>query len=87
MARPYDLAYFWPEWRSSTTATYSCRRRKCARAEGVSFGRGGPRQRDLGGTEHVRRIKELLFFMRNGTRPGSATDHDFASYRLVVERL
>jgi hypothetical protein len=59
----------------------------CRRAEGASFGKAGPRHRALGSNKYVHRIKEFLFFLQHGRRPGSATKDHFAIYRPVVEAL
>jgi len=49
--------------------------------------RGAPRRRKMGSGEYAKRIKDFLFFMRYGIRPGGASDSEFQSYRPVVETL
>jgi hypothetical protein len=60
---------------------------ECARAERGSSGRGGLRDRKLVDVTYARRVREFLFFMQHRIRPASASDHDFESYRTVVEAL
>jgi hypothetical protein len=55
---------------------------ECGRAENA-----GSRQREQGSIKYAERIKAFLFYMQHGTRPSSATDHEFARYRPVVEAL
>jgi hypothetical protein len=58
---------------------------ECARAEGASYGH---QPRKLGSTNrYAHRIKEFLFFLQNRSRPGSASDADFARYQPVVQAL
>lgn len=57
-------------------------------AEGSSFlMRGAPRRRALGSVEYASRVKAFLFYLRTGSRPGSANDSEFLSYRPIVEAL
>jgi hypothetical protein len=49
--------------------------------------KGAPKRRDNGGSAYVEKIRAFLFFMRYGTRPGSASDADFRAYKLVVQAL
>jgi hypothetical protein len=61
---------------------------ECASVERASFGKkGAVRQRELGSVKYASRIKAFLYFMRFGSRPGSATDSEFQSYRVVAEAL
>jgi hypothetical protein len=54
---------------------------------GLSGVRGVPRQRRLVAGRYAHRLKEFLFFMRSGTRPGGADDVTFQMYRPICERL
>lgn len=61
---------------------------ECSQVERVSYGmKSAPHQRELGSVEYAVRIKAFLFFMRFKNRPGSASDGEFQSYKLVVEVL
>ena len=60
---------------------------ECARAERGLSGRGGLRDRKLVDVTYARRVREFLFFMQHRIRPASASDHDFESYRPVIEAL
>lgn len=60
---------------------------ECAIAEGAGTGPGGPRQREVGCMEYAHRIRSLLWYLKTGTRPDSAGDGDFASYRPLVLAL
>ena len=61
---------------------------EAARTDGASFAiTGAPARREAGSVEYLSRIKAFLFFMRHQTRPGSADDLEFQSYRPVVEAL
>lgn len=58
------------------------------RIERLSYGvKGAPRHREMGSVEYASRIRAFLFYMRHGTRPGSARNSEFISYRQVVEAL
>lgn len=57
-------------------------------AEARSFSvKGAPEQRKRGSTKYAARIKAFLNFMYYGSRPGSASDWEFALYRPVCESL
>jgi len=49
--------------------------------------KGAPEQRKRGSGEYSARIKAFLYFMRYASRPGSASDLEFALYRPVCESL
>ena len=89
MPQPYDFEAFLA--RMATLGSYADiiieANEACASAERASSGRGGPRQRELGSLRYAHRIKEFLYFLQHGSRPGSATEQDFSSYRPVVEAL
>ncbi len=58
------------------------------RAErGTSGVRGAPAKRAAGATQYAARIKAFLWFMREHTKPGSASAEEFARYRRVVKAL
>ncbi len=49
--------------------------------------KGALKRREMGSEKYASQIKEFLFYMRFGTRPGSANDIDFLCYRRVIEAL
>lgn len=58
------------------------------RVEGSSHGvKGAVQRRTQGSVEYCAQIRALLFFLRAGQRPGSATSEDFHKYRPVVAAL
>lgn len=57
-------------------------------AEARSYSvRGAPEHRKRGSTKYASQIKSFLYFMRFATRPGSASDSEFAMYKPVCESL
>lgn len=62
--------------------------KECAAVEGtLARVKGAVRRRQQGGTAYCSQIKELMFFLTNGRRPGSVSPADFQAYRVVVESL
>lgn len=62
--------------------------KECASVERtLSRVKGAPKHREQGGGTYCSQIKEFLFFMQNGKRPGSASPIDFQAYKLIVESL
>lgn len=56
--------------------------------ERISFRiKGSVKTRDKGSLFYTRKLKNFIYFLRNGTKPGSASDDEFASYRSIVEKL
>jgi len=88
MLVPYDFEAF---LRGIENLTYDQMIREanehCRRAEAASTGRGGPQQRAIGSIEYQTKIKQFLFFLQSGARPGGASASDFASYRPAIEAL
>jgi hypothetical protein len=61
---------------------------ECGSIERISYGvKGCVRNRADGSVRYAERIKAFLWFMRTGTRPGSADDYEFQRYRIVAEAL
>ena len=62
--------------------------KECAAVERtLSQVKGAPKRREQGGVVYCSQIKEFLFFIQNGKRPGSASPIDFQAYKPVVESL
>ncbi len=62
--------------------------KECASVERtLSRVKNAPRNRDQGGVAYCSQIKEFLFFMRSGTRPGSVSPANFQAYKPVVQSL
>ena len=58
------------------------------RAERASSGtRRAPRNRDAGSVNYGVRIKQFMFFLQSGSRPGGAEAADLRLYLPVVRRL
>ena len=62
--------------------------KECASVERtLSKVKGAPRNREQGAEVHCSQIKEFLFFMRTGTRPGSVSSMNFQTYKPIVQSL
>lgn len=62
--------------------------KECALVERTLFSvKGAPKRRDQGGDAYCSQIKEFLFFMRSGKRPGSVSTTNFQVYKPVVQSL
>jgi hypothetical protein len=84
MSQPYDFAAF-----LARMPTLKSREEMLSEADAVCANaeRGGPRQRALGGVDYTRRVKDFMYFLHYGARPGGASDQEFQAYRPVVQRL
>ena len=61
---------------------------ECGRTENASFGvRGAPKKRAEGSVAYVTQLKQFLFFLQTGTRPGGVNAPDFRLYEPVVRAL
>ena len=61
---------------------------ECGSVERTLYGvKGAPKRREDGGSAYVEKIKAFLFYMRHGTRPGSASEADLRAYKPVVQAL
>jgi hypothetical protein len=59
-----------------------------AQVERVSFRvKGAPSQREHGSSAYASRIKAFLFYLRSGTKPGSANASEFSMYKPVIVEL
>ena len=58
------------------------------RIEGLSFNvKGAVKARELGSMKYVQQIKQFLFFMGSGVKPGGVDEHIFQLYRPICEKL
>lgn len=61
---------------------------ECHRAEAASFSvRGAPRRRAEGSVEYTTKLRQLLFFLQHGAKPGGVDPHDFRAYEPLVRSL
>jgi hypothetical protein len=62
--------------------------RECGTAESRSYSvRGAPKARKMGSTKYAAQLKNFLYFMRYGSRPGSASDWEFNLYKPICKAL
>lgn len=56
--------------------------------ESISYGiKGCVKNRELGSTQYVQKIKQFLFFIKNCTLPHGADMFDIGQYKRVTEKL
>ena len=56
--------------------------------ESISYRKkGAVKAREMGSTNYDHKIKEFLFWMRHGVKPGSSSESDFQLYQIVAEKL
>lgn len=61
---------------------------ECATAEARSYSvRGAPKARKLGSTRYASQLKAFLYFMNFRSRPGSASDWEWAMYKSICKSL
>src|SRR5690242_513280 len=61
---------------------------ECAAAEAASYGvKGAIAARKAGGPEYAHNLKELLFWLRYGAKPGSVSDANWAKFRVIASHL
>lgn len=62
--------------------------RECNRAEGGnSRGRVAPAARAAGAYEYARQLKNLLYFLRFGQKPGGVGHEDWAQIRVLIRKM
>ena len=62
--------------------------RECADAEAASYARkGAVAARQAGGPEYAQNLKELLFWLRYGTKPFSVSGANWAKFRVIAFHL
>ena len=61
---------------------------ECGRVERESSGvRGAPKRRAEGSVAYTTKLKQLLFFLQSGTRPGGVEPSNFRLYEPLVRSL
>ena len=55
--------------------------------QGLSGKKGAVQRRKDGGDKYAAKIKNFLYFLRSGEKPGSASDVEFQKYKIVVNAL
>lgn len=89
MASPYDLHGFIARVATDDlVSVIAAANDECRRAEVASFGvRGAPRRRAEGSVEYTTKLKQLLFLLQHGAKPGGVHPDDLRAYEPLVRSL
>lgn len=61
---------------------------ECVAAENASYvKKGAVAARAAGGPEYAQNLKELLFWLRYGSKPGTVSDENWAKFRIIASHL